>query len=202
MKRPMLKGALHVHTTCSDGIMTPEEALRIYRDLGFDFVALTDHDYLMKPNAYQDVPDIFEGMLVFKGIERTVFVKGYIHINEIPGDKEVLRIFNHPAEYPLTVQEVIDRLNEIRRTLRIDAVEVSLYGFYTSCYDSEAIPYPKVVSDDAHDRKGCGRAWIEVDCVKDKDAILRAIREGRARIRYNGAAHQTEWPNRGGIERG
>lgn len=99
----MLKGALHVHTTCSDGTMTPGEALRVYRDLGFDFIALTDHDYLMKPNAYREVPDSFEGMLVFKGIERTVFCNGYLHINEIPGDKEVLRIYNHPAEYPLTV---------------------------------------------------------------------------------------------------
>ena len=37
---PALKGALHTHTTCSDGELTPLELLRVYRDLGFDFVAL------------------------------------------------------------------------------------------------------------------------------------------------------------------
>jgi hypothetical protein len=202
VKRARLKGALHVHTTCSDGTMTPEEALRIYRDLDFDFIALTDHDYLMKPDAYAEVPDVFEGMLVFKGIERTVFANGYVHINEIPGVNVTVRIFNHPAEYPLTVKEVIARLDEIGPTFPIDAVEVSLYGFYTPEYDTEAIPYPNVVSDDAHDRAGCGRAWIEVDCPKDRDAILRAIRGGRVCIRYNSTAHQSESPNRGGVGSG
>jgi len=33
-------------------------------------------------------------------------------------------------------------------------------------------------SDDSHTRLGCGRAWIELDCAKNKDSILRAIKEG------------------------
>lgn len=39
----LLKGALHCHTTRSDGKLTPEEALRRYSSLGYDFAALTDH---------------------------------------------------------------------------------------------------------------------------------------------------------------
>ena len=42
-----LKGALHCHTTKSDGKLTPDEVLKVYRDLGFDFIALTDHDFLI-----------------------------------------------------------------------------------------------------------------------------------------------------------
>lgn len=38
-----LKGNLHTHTTCSDGHRTPEEVLTMYRDAGYDFIALTDH---------------------------------------------------------------------------------------------------------------------------------------------------------------
>ncbi|MGI6172928.1 MAG: CehA/McbA family metallohydrolase [Christensenellales bacterium] len=38
-----LKGALHSHSTRSDGRDTPEEVLRKYRENGFDFVSLTDH---------------------------------------------------------------------------------------------------------------------------------------------------------------
>ncbi len=44
-----LKGGLHVHTKCSDGDLSIEEVVRIYEGLGFDFIALTDHDYLLRP---------------------------------------------------------------------------------------------------------------------------------------------------------
>ena len=37
------KGNLHMHTTISDGVLTPEEACAIYRANGYDFVAITDH---------------------------------------------------------------------------------------------------------------------------------------------------------------
>ena len=37
------KGNLHMHTTLSDGHLSPEEAVAVYRDAGYDFVALTDH---------------------------------------------------------------------------------------------------------------------------------------------------------------
>ena len=38
-----LKIGLHTHTTRSDGKKTPEEAAKIYKDAGYDAVALTDH---------------------------------------------------------------------------------------------------------------------------------------------------------------
>ncbi|HNR34855.1 MAG TPA: PHP-associated domain-containing protein [Candidatus Hydrogenedentes bacterium] len=197
-----LKGALHVHTTCSDGALSPEEALRVYRDLRFDFVALTDHDFLLRPGAYDRIPDEFEGMLVFRGVEQTIFARGYLHVNRIEGDSETLHVFNHPAEYALAINQVLERIHEVERTIRIDAVEVTLQGFYTAEYDVEALPYPKVASDDSHTREGCGRAWIEVACAKNKDAVIRAIRNGRARVCYNGTAHRAAWSNRGGVASG
>lgn len=42
-KRPMLKGALHSHSTRSDGKSTPQRVLSLYREMGYDFAALTDH---------------------------------------------------------------------------------------------------------------------------------------------------------------
>lgn len=38
-----LKGGLHFHTTRSDGKMTPEELITYAKELGYSFVALTDH---------------------------------------------------------------------------------------------------------------------------------------------------------------
>ena len=148
-KFPALKGALHAHTTCSEGDLTPLELLEIYRNLGFDFVALTDHDFLMSPHAYQRVPDVFENLLVFKGVERTIFARGYFHVSEIRGDIETLHIFDHPADYNLSVDRVIERIQDIQAIMPLDAIEVTSKGFYTPEYDIDRIPYPKVISREA-----------------------------------------------------
>jgi hypothetical protein len=37
------RGNLHTHSTRSDGVLSPEEVCRRYRDEGYDFLALTDH---------------------------------------------------------------------------------------------------------------------------------------------------------------
>ena len=37
------KGNMHMHTTISDGVLEPVEAIGIYRDAGYDFIAITDH---------------------------------------------------------------------------------------------------------------------------------------------------------------
>ena len=40
---PMLKGALHCHTTRSDGKVSPEEVIRKHAENGYAFLAITDH---------------------------------------------------------------------------------------------------------------------------------------------------------------
>lgn len=37
------KGNLHTHSTRSDGTLSPEQVCQVYRDAGYDFLALTDH---------------------------------------------------------------------------------------------------------------------------------------------------------------
>ena len=37
------KGNLHMHTTVSDGELDPVEAISVYREAGYDFIAITDH---------------------------------------------------------------------------------------------------------------------------------------------------------------
>lgn len=54
---------LHAHTKNSDGRLSPEECLQLYRGLGYDIVALTDHKKVTKPDC---VP---EDMLHLPGIE-------------------------------------------------------------------------------------------------------------------------------------
>jgi len=52
-------------------------------------------------------------------------------------------------------------------------------------YDTEAIPLVKIATDDAHRPPHFGRAWIEVDAARDRDAIIRAIRAGDVRLGFS-----------------
>ena len=63
------KGNLHMHTTCSDGAYTPAEAAKLYKILGYDFIALTDHFY--RNEAFE-----YEGMRVISGAEYDVITNG------------------------------------------------------------------------------------------------------------------------------
>ena len=174
-----LRGCLHTHTTCSDGKMTPQEVVNAYEERGYDFIAFTDHDYLLKPN-YRDVcSDVKTGMIVFAGIELTVFVKGYVHVNRIEGDNEVLHVFNHIGEYDLTVKQVFDRIETIAEMFPLDAVEITSKGFRQKEFEIPEIEYPKIASDDSHSMVGVGRAWIELDAKREKDSIIRAVKKGR-----------------------
>jgi hypothetical protein len=175
----VLRGALHVHTRCSDGTLEIPEVVRIYSGLGFDFIALTDHDYLLRKGCYDKaLAEIKSDLIVFRGVELTVFEKGYVHVNRVDGDSETLHVFNHPAELDLPLEKVMDRIDSVSKKLPLDAVEVTSKGFYTKAYDVPAIPYPKVATDDSHTEEGCGRAWIEISCRRKKDSIIKAIRAG------------------------
>jgi PHP domain-containing protein len=173
-----LKGGLHIHSTCSDGELTLEEVIHVYSDLGFDFIALTDHDFLLQPDCYNLIEKINTDLIIFKGVELTVFEKGYVHVNKIEGDNEVLHVFNHPSELDLPMNKAIDRITAVAERLPIDAVEITSKGFRTPEFEIDDIPFPKVATDDSHTRLGCGRAWVEMDCMRDKDKIIAAIRQG------------------------
>ncbi len=175
----ILKGGLHCHTTCSDGKLTPQQVADVYSELGFDFIAFTDHDYLLKP-AHERIFDAVEtDLIIFRGIEHTVFEKGYVHVTQIFGDEEQLHVFCHLGEYDLSFEQIMDRLHALEKRYPLDAVEITTKGFLDKEFDTPEIKYPKLVVDDSHTRAGCGRAWIEMDCKRNKDSIIRAIKKGR-----------------------
>jgi hypothetical protein len=61
-KKALYKGQLHLHTNHSDGVLSPEKMITIYKEAGYDFIAFTDHDKVtIVPKAY--------GVLIIPGIE-------------------------------------------------------------------------------------------------------------------------------------
>lgn len=173
----VLRGALHTHSTCSDGRLTVSEVLARYAELGFDFVALTDHDTLLRPDGYsRALEGVRTDLVVFQGVELTHFEKGYVHVGRIQGDDEVLHVFNHPAQLDLPLPKAIERILAVAAALPLDAVEITSHGFATPQFDVPELPLVKVATDDSHTADGCGRAWVELSCRRAKDDILRAIK--------------------------
>jgi hypothetical protein len=174
-----LKGQLHIHTTFSDGRPTPQQAAITYEMLGYDFIAYTDHDHLLKPSYRGAIEGVKSKMLIFFGIELTISTRwGYVHVSQVEGENETLYTFNHPGENGFTVKHTMEAIEDVLKDHPVDAVEVTHHGFYTPLYNVDAIPYPKVATDDSHASNGCGRAWIELDAKKDKDSIIRAVKNG------------------------
>ncbi len=68
------RGTLHIHTTVSDGELTPEQTKQLYRDHGYDFIAITDHN---RYGVYADMnePDF----LMMPGTEIDCFYEGQVH---------------------------------------------------------------------------------------------------------------------------
>jgi hypothetical protein len=175
----LLKGCLHTHTTCSDGTMTPQAVAEAYQERGYDFIAFTDHDYLLKPDYLDVYSNVETDMIILNGIELTVFIKGYLHVSRISGEKDVLYILNHLGEYDLSLDQIFDRIDTVSEMYPLDAVEITSKGFRNSEYEISEIRYPKIASDDMHAIVGIGRAWIEVDVKRrDMDSIIAAVRHG------------------------
>ena len=63
-KHTLLKGGLHCHTTRSDGACTPEEVMRIHKENGYDFLAITDH---RRYNFKDYAPEL--GLTILPGME-------------------------------------------------------------------------------------------------------------------------------------
>jgi hypothetical protein len=178
---PHLRGNLHAHTTFSDGLRTPAALVAEYEALGYDFLAITDHfdhENLVEPDYSRALDALSPRLLLFRGVELD-FIPLSQHVGKVAGDRETLWVLNHPARYKLSVQETLARIATIQRAgWPLDAVEVTDTGLYRPLYDSPEIPLVKIATDDAHRTPHFGRAWIEVDAPRDRDAIIRAIRAG------------------------
>ena len=76
------KGNLHTHTLNSDGDSTPDDVVRWYREHGYNFVAITDHNYLTSVDGLNALHGADDKFLVIKGEELTDRVGDKpIHVN-------------------------------------------------------------------------------------------------------------------------
>jgi hypothetical protein len=77
-----LKGNTHTHTLNSDGDSTPDDVVRWYREHGYQFLVLTDHNFLTSVDALNALHGADQKFLVMRGEEVTDrFGTSPLHIN-------------------------------------------------------------------------------------------------------------------------
>ncbi len=107
------KGNTHTHTLNSDGDSTPDEVVRWYREQGYRFLVLTDHNFLTSVDGLNALHGADERFLVIRGEEVTDrFGEKSIHVNGL----EPVRLV--PPQGGASVVETIQRNVDAIRAAR------------------------------------------------------------------------------------
>jgi len=103
------KGNTHTHTTESDGDSPPEYVARWYKDHGYDFLILSDHNTLTDPALLSGLVD--DGFLLIPGEEVTSsFEDRAVHVNGLNLHEVVAP--RQEATLVLTIQANVDAVRE------------------------------------------------------------------------------------------
>jgi hypothetical protein len=84
------KGNTHTHTINQGGDSTPDDVARWYREHGYQFLVITDHNFLPKVDGLNALHGAEEKFLVIQGEEVTSRVGGNsVHVNGLDLDRVV-----------------------------------------------------------------------------------------------------------------
>jgi len=200
-----LRGNLHMHTRRSDGRLSYEEAVSLYEQAGYDFIAVTDHWVVSESGRTPG------GMLLLRGCEYNVgetVREGVYHIVGAGLEREPalsraqeglspqgivdaihaaggLAILAHPA-WSLNSAEAVSRIagfdgTEIFNTTSGFPMNARPYsGLFVDQLASLGVLLPCMAADDAHeyDEDVFGGYLMVYARERSREAILDAIRAG------------------------
>ncbi len=201
--RPFFKGNLHCHTSLSDGALPPDEVIALYRDLGHDFLALTDHRRLSEPTHMEGA------MLLLSGMEMDFMLPGEaLHLIGVGMSERLTRydltrspqhcidmfrrcggraIVAHPA-WSLNTVATLSALRNVTAAEIYNSV--STYPWNGDRADSSNVldvaaahgaMYRFVASDDSHRYQGeAGRSYtmVQADALTQQ-SLFEALDTGR-----------------------
>ncbi|MBQ7097729.1 MAG: PHP domain-containing protein [Clostridia bacterium] len=197
------KVALHLHTTLSDGLLTPEEVAKKYAADGFDAIAITDHWHFYPRNE-------LSGIEIIAGCEYNMnncgrdTIKGVMHIVGVGMKKEPVykagatrqqiidaiidvggvAVLAHPAWSLNTMQDVKElkgfSMLEIYNGLSAEDGHSAYSGYIVDVLANEGIFFPLTATQDSHyydERDGIpSYVMVNAESNSTKD-ILAAIAE-------------------------
>ena len=108
--KEFLKGNIHTHSNQSDGMYSVKELLKIYKENGYDFLAITDHDIFCNEKIQDEIVLIqgIEASCLYVGEDTT---KGeYMHFCCFEPYRKVETKIQYYRDY-LELQENINNLN-------------------------------------------------------------------------------------------
>lgn len=119
------KGNTHAHTLESDGDSTPEEVTRWYKEQGYQFLVLSDHNVLVGIEALSKQFAVPEQFLLVPGEEVTdAFEKKPLHVNGLNVGALV------PAQHGTSVLDTLQRnVDAIRRAEGVPHVNHPNFGW-------------------------------------------------------------------------
>jgi hypothetical protein len=125
------KGNLHTHTLNSDGDSTPDDVVRWYREHGYNFIAITDHNYLTSVDGVNALHGADDKFLVVRGEEVTDrFGDKPIHVNGLDPDG-----FIKPPGGRSLVTMVQNMIDAIRSARGVPSINHPNYGWAISADD-------------------------------------------------------------------
>ncbi len=196
------RGNLHTHSTNSDGVKSPGDAVGWYRDRGYDFVALSDHRVVSDTTAMATSDFLTLPAMEMHGFDETL--NGKYHILGVG-----MHSFDRSSE-EWTQQDTIDRVNADggiailahpywlgQREVDIRHLQgyVGLEVFNSVCQTNVAKGYSAVVWDDictsrdltwgfasddthwAYDEEGQGWIMVRTDYFS-VPGLIAAMRRG------------------------
>jgi hypothetical protein len=112
------KGNLHAHTVNSDGDSSPDVVVRWYKERGYDFLSLTDHNFVSPTDGLNGVFGAVGKFLMVPGEEVTSGHEGApIHVNAFD-----VRSLIEPANGDSVVDTIQQNVDRIRAANAVPSV--------------------------------------------------------------------------------
>lgn len=197
----MLKADFHIHSRVSnDANINPEDLAKRAKDLGFDVIALTNHDTI---KGYEELVNAKErlcpDLIVFRGVEIDTEEGEIIALgieDEIPKKMDLIETCKMVRDQGgfIILPHLFDRL---RKGLGSSAEKIIDYvdaieGFNSrSLFDSfnrknvsfaKKTGKPVVSGSDSHFIEEFGSAYTLLDSGRKKREILESVKKGRTKI--------------------
>ena len=129
------KGNTHTHTLNSDGDSTPDDVVRWYREHGYQFLVLTDHNFLTSVDGLNALHGADEKFLVIKGEEVSDrFEDKSLHVNGLDINGVV------PPQGGSSVVDVLQRnVDAIRRANGIPHINHPSFRWSITAHELERV---------------------------------------------------------------
>lgn len=195
-----LRGNLHAHSTRSDGSNAPQKVLDIYAGLGYDFLAMSDHDTYAGAAEYAELDA--KGLILIPGNEVTAGGPHMLHIGGAgfvpPGERQTVldviaatsgfAVVNHPSWQEHFNHCPIEMLREWRGYAGMEIFNGVIGRLEGSAYAldkwdmllSDGRHVLGFANDDSHADGDYGNGWIMAYArERSAAAVVEAIKSGR-----------------------